>query len=103
MANDGTRTKRKSCLGCWLVAIPGTVVALVLAFRPLVTAIEKIRSGHSLESYRTVWFVEFNYVGVVVLFGAIGISLVVALWFRWREEREWRDFERKYGASENDA
>jgi hypothetical protein len=103
MANERTGTKRKSCLGCWLMATPVTVVALVLAFRPLVTAIEKIRNGQGLETYRTVWLVEFNYVGVVVLFGAIATTLVVALWFRWREEREWRDFERKYGASENDA
>jgi amino acid transporter len=103
MANERTGTKRKSCLACLLIATPVTVVALVLGFRPLVTAIEKIRNGQGLESYRTVWLVEFNYIGVVVLFVAIAIILVVALRFRWREEREWREFGRKYGVSDNDA
>ena len=60
-------------------------------------AIEKVRSGEGLATYRTVWLVEFNYVGVLVLFGAIFIALCIGGALRYREYREWRDLEAKYG------
>lgn len=42
------------------VVSSGGLVALILR------AIEKIRSGAGLATYRTAWLVEFNYVGVLV-------------------------------------
>jgi hypothetical protein len=42
---------------------------------------------------------------VLVLFAAVVAAGVVAVGSWWREERQWRDFERKYaaGAHESDA
>ena len=34
--------------------------------RLISVAIDKVMSGHGLDTYRTVWLVEFNYVGVLV-------------------------------------
>lgn len=59
-------------------------------------AMDKIGSGEGLSTYRTTWLVEFNYIGVLVLFGAIIVALLVGGYFRFREYREWREFERKY-------
>jgi len=60
------------------------------------TAIEMVRSGRGLETYRTFWLVEFNWVGFLVLLGAIAVALVLALIFRLREYLLWRSLENKY-------
>ena len=65
----------------------------------LTIAIAKVRSGQGLDTYRTFWLVEFSYVGVLVLFVAIVVALVVSLALWWREERLWRDLEGKYGGN----
>jgi hypothetical protein len=64
----------------------------------LSTAIEMVRSGHGLETYRTFWLVEFNWLGFLVFCGAIVVALIVALALRIREHMQWRSLERKYGA-----
>lgn len=64
------------------------------------TAIEKVSSGHGLETYRTFWLVEFNWISFLVLLGATTVALVVALDFRVREYLSWRSLERKYGSRE---
>jgi hypothetical protein len=65
--------------------------------RILLIAIDKVASGRGLETYRTVWLVEFNYIGILVLFGALIVALVLggALWLHdwW----QWRSLEKKYG------
>ena len=65
--------------------------------RMLWSAFEKVISGHGLDTYRTVWLVEFNYIGVLVLFGAVVLALIFAggLWFH--EWRQIRSLEKKYG------
>jgi hypothetical protein len=51
----------------------GFIVMGVAAFSGLgaliTLAIQKVSSGHGLDTYRTVWLVEFNYVGLLVMFG----------------------------------
>ena len=69
----------------------------------LTVAISKVRDGRGLETYRTLWLVEFSYVGVLVLFAALIVALFVAVALWWREERQWRDLERKYGARQPNA
>jgi hypothetical protein len=66
----------------------------------LTVAIDKVRDGKGFETYRTYWLVEFSYAGVLVLFAALVVALIVAVALWWREQRLWRDFERKYGARE---
>ena len=76
------------------VAVIASVIGLA---RLLTVAIEKVLEGRGFETYRTFWLVEFSYVGVIVLFAAVVLVFPVCVWLWWREEREWRDFERKYG------
>jgi len=73
--------------------IVGIVVTGIASFSSIaaliIRAIEKVQSGEGLATYRTFWLVEFNYVGVLILFGAILVA-------RYREYREWRHLEEKY-------
>jgi hypothetical protein len=75
-----------------------TFVASFAGLAHLITlAIDKVRSGQGLETYRTFWLVEFNYVGVLVLFGAIILALIVGTGLQIRERWLIRDLEKKYG------
>lgn len=69
----------------------------------IIRAIEKIQSGEGLATYRTVWLVEFNYVGVLVLFFAILVALCIGGVMRYREYREWRNLEKKYGVKDENT
>ena len=89
------RRMRFIVLGLALAGI-GSVAAL---YRLIALAIDKVRSGEGFHTYRTVWLVEFSYVGVLVLLAAVVAAAVVASVVWWREERLWRDLERKYGAN----
>lgn len=81
------------CAGILLLGLAGVAGTA----RILLVAIEKVMSGRGLETYRTVWLVEFNYIGVLVLLGAVVAALLVggALWLH--EWWQWRSLERKYG------
>lgn len=63
-------------------------------------AIDRVSSGRGLETYKTFWLVEFNWIGFLILLAAISVALLVALGFRIREYLFWRSLERKYGARE---
>jgi hypothetical protein len=86
-------------VGLGLAAL-GSIAAL---YRLITLAIEKTRAGEGLETYRTFWLVEFNYIGVLIVFAALIVALVIAVALRWREEWLWRDLESKYGAKDTDA
>jgi hypothetical protein len=84
---------------CWMCAgIFFTGVASFVALSHLISdAIDKVTSGRGLETYRTFWLVEFNYVGLLIMFGCLVIALFAAggMWaYEWWQ---WRDLERKYG------
>lgn len=83
----------------WMVV--GFAVAGVASFSGLgymlVTAIQMVCSGRGLESYRTSWLVEFNWVAFLVLTAAVFLALVVAFFLRLRESMQWRSLEKKYG------
>jgi hypothetical protein len=96
--------KKKRWMPRWMIV--GFVVMGLASFSGLAAlilrAIEKVRSGEGLATYRTVWLVEFNYVGVLVLFAAIFVALCIGGVMRYLEYREWRDLETKYrGKHEN--
>lgn len=88
----------KQWLPRWMIV--GFVLMGVTSFGGIAVlimrALEKIQSGESLATYRTTWLVEFNYVGVLVLFGAILVALCVGGVMRFCENREWRNLEKKY-------
>jgi hypothetical protein len=65
--------------------------------RIISVAIDKVASGNGLETYRTVWLVEFNYIGVLVLFAAVVVALLVGGGLRLHDWWQWRSLEKKYG------
>ncbi len=60
------------------------------------TAIDRVSSGRGLETYRTFWLVEFNWLAFLIFLAATAVALLVALGFRFREYLSWRSLERKY-------
>jgi uncharacterized membrane protein YedE/YeeE len=61
-------------------------------------AMSKVVSGRGLETFRTVWLVEFNYIGVLVMLVGVVIALLIATGFWLRDWLQWRKLEGKYGA-----
>ena len=71
--------------------------------RIISVAIDKIASGHGLDTYRTVWLVEFNYIGVLILFAAIVLALLISGGMWLHEWWQWRSLEKKYGRREGNT
>lgn len=69
----------------------------------LYMAIGMVASGRGLETYRTFWLVEFNWLSFLVLCGAIFVALIIGLSLRLHAHLQWRSLERKYGGPRNDA
>lgn len=69
--------------------------------RIISVAIDKVASGQGLQTYRTVWLVEFNYIGVLVLFAAVVLALLIAGGFWLHDWWQWRSLEKKYGQKGN--
>src|SRR4030095_9090980 len=69
-----------------------TFIASVVGLAWMITtAIRKVLSGEGLDTFRTTWLVEFNWVGFLVLLIAVVIAFVISLFFFWRGESTWRD------------
>jgi hypothetical protein len=87
----------------WLIAIGFVVAGLGSWFGMAMLiheAINKVRSGHGLETYRTFWLVEFNWFGVLIsLVTIVAVFIAVAVFnvFSYvRERNEIRELEAKY-------
>lgn len=84
----------------------GLVVAGIAALSGLgymlTTAIEMVRSGRGLETYRTFWLVEFNWLSFLVLVAGTVLALLVAGLMRFREFLLWRSLEKKYGDTDKE-
>lgn len=85
----------------WLiVAILVTGMASVVALGVMtIRAIEKVKSGHGLDTYRTAWLVEYNHIGFLVLLAGIAVAMLIDGVLRFREYRQRRELEKKYGSS----
>ena|SRR5438067_1344 len=87
-------------------AVAGYLLTAFISFALLgdliIRAFKKVVEGEGLDSYRTFWQVEFNYIGILVLFGCIPVALVVGALWRLREYLQWRDLERKYRGRKRD-
>lgn len=66
-------------------------------------AIDMVRAGRGLETYRTFWLVEFNWLSFLILLAATALAIVIALAFRFREHLLWRSLEKKYGSRKDNA
>ena len=90
----------KNAFPRWLLA--GIVVTGIASFSGLgamlLKAVHMVSTGRGLETYRTFWLVEFNWVSFLVLCGATVFALVIALFLRLREYLQWRSLEKKYGS-----
>jgi hypothetical protein len=64
-------------------------------------AVRKVVDGQGLDTYRTFWLVEFNWIGFLVLVVAAFVAVFVGMLFAWRENRLWRDLERKYDGTKD--
>ena len=85
----------------------GLVVFGITSFVALIaivaTGIEKVKTGHGLDTYRTFWLVEFNWVAALVLMGAIVVALISGGYLRYLEWRELRQLQQRYGAKGHDV
>ena len=81
--------------------VVGIVVAgltsLVALAAMIAIAVAKVRSGEGLETYRTHWMVQDNWIGFLVFVGVAAVALLAGFVFRWRDQRQLRALERKYG------
>ena len=94
---------KKPFMSRWMIF--GFVVMGIVSFGGLAamiaTGINKVRSGKGLDTYRTAWLAEFNYIGMLILFGAIALAFVIAGLLRFLDYKKSRDFERKYGVEKD--
>ncbi|MNC86151.1 hypothetical protein D3C83_17890 [compost metagenome] len=97
-------TSNRAPISRWVIV--GWLLTFVASFAGLAhlitLAIDKVLSGQGLETYRTFWLVEFNYVGVLVLFGAVILALLVGTALQIHERWLIRDLEKKYGGRASD-
>ena len=71
--------------------------------RMISVALEKVSSGQGLETYRTVWLIEFNHIGFLVMVCGVIVGLIWATVHWLHEWRMVRSLEKKYGSQENNT
>ncbi len=87
--------------GAWVggVAAVSGLVAMILI------AIDKVSAGHALETYRTHWMVEGNWIAflvfVVVTIVVVLVAAVVGWLQRRSEQREVQRLQAKYSAEQD--
>lgn len=62
------------------------------------TAIQMISAGKGLETYRTLWLVNFNWYGFLAFMLLLCLAIATGLYFRWREHMEWKSLAKKYSS-----
>ena len=62
-----------------------------------ILAIQRTRSGHGLDTFRTAWLVEDDYIGVLVFLAALTVACLIGGLLRFREYREWQELQVRYG------
>lgn len=85
-------------VGIWAagVASLGAIVAMV------VVAIAKVLNGQGLDTFRTHWLVESNWVGFLVFLVAVAVALAIGLFFRYKEGREIRKLKVRYSGEHHE-
>jgi hypothetical protein len=94
MAADVDPPKRRSF---WIAFALVGVAAIAGLSQIISVALDKVQSGRGFDTYRTVWLIEFSYVGVLILFAAILVALLVGGGMRVHEWWQLRSLARKYG------
>jgi len=96
-------TDRRKFGWAFVGALTFGVAGVVGMARMIWVALEKVLSGQGLETYHTVWLVEFNYVGFLVLVGAVIVGLLLAGGHWLHEWLQVRSLEKKYGSRESNT
>lgn len=97
-------TERNGAARLFGVGILIAGIGSVVTFGAMILeALEKVRAGHGLDTYRTFWLFEFNWIGFLTFCVAMAVALVVGLGFRFRECLEIRALVRRYGSKNKDA
>ena len=89
-------TSRFVIFGVWIAALgfSGGLWAMIFF------AIEKVKAGRGLDTYRTHWLVEFNWIGFLVFVVAAILALVIGLFFRYKEFREIKNLQDRYSGKQ---
>lgn len=66
-------------------------------------AVQKVISGHGLDTFHTVWLVEFNYIGLLVMFGVVLVVFLIGGGFKLYEHFQLRALEKKYGVRDDNV
>ena len=82
-------------VGFLVVGISSLLSLLALTVR----AIEKVKTGKGLDTFRTMWLVEGNYIGFLIFLAALALVCLFAAFMKFREHREWRELEKRYPSS----
>lgn len=82
-----------------LVAGLGSFAALVTM---LLTGVQKVRLGRGLDTFRTAWLVEFNWVGFLIFLAVLVAALGAGAWLRYREWQELEQLRAKYASEKRD-
>jgi len=64
------------------IKVIGYSLAFLAFLTFILTVIEKVRSGHGLDTYMTGEGVIFNYIGALVVLVILTVSLLIGLAFR---------------------
>ena len=99
MSEESGSRRRFAQIGFLILGIT-SIVALVAM---IATGIEKVNTGHGLDTYRTFWLVEFNWVAFLILILAVVVALLGAGWFRYLEWRELDQLRKRYSKEEHDV
>ena len=62
----------------------------------LAEVVQKVRTGHGLETYLTGEGYEFSYLGALLLIGTIPVVLLIGAVVGWWLNQDERDFNRRY-------
>lgn len=93
-----TPPSRLVVVGAWVggIASVGGLVAMILI------AIDKVSGGNGLDTFRTKWLVEDNWIGFlvfVVVTTVVVLAAAIIGWFQRRsEQREIQQLQTKYSA-----
>lgn len=88
--------KKKNCKVCLSILFVGILSIFALVGQVL-QVIEKVRTGHGLDYFITMWGYQFNYIGALVGFIAIALLCIISPIIYWVGSKEERSFKRKYG------
>jgi hypothetical protein len=79
------------------------ITSFVALIAMVATGIAKVNTGHGLDTFRTSWLIEFNWVGFLVLTGGVIVALIGGGYLRYLEWRELRKLQHRYRGEGHDV